>query len=60
MKIDQAKVLDAVSESLRRSPRCGTSLRSSRSARRSRGEMLDEIERDLLDAIADIDKDRAP
>jgi hypothetical protein len=56
--VDQAKVLDAVSESLRTI----TSVRESavQVGAKIAGEMLDEIERDLLDAIADIDKDRAP
>jgi hypothetical protein len=60
MKIDQAKVLDAVSESLRTITSVRDFVTAVEVGAKIAGEMLDEIERDLLDAIADIDKDRAP
>jgi hypothetical protein len=60
MKNDQAKVLDAVSASLRTITSVRDFIAAVEVGAKVAGEMVDEIERDLLDALTDLNKDLAP
>jgi hypothetical protein len=56
----QAKLLAAVTESLRTITSVRDFVTAVEVDAKVAGEMLDEIERDLLDAITDLNKDLAP
>jgi hypothetical protein len=57
---EQAKILAAITESLRTITSVRDFIAAVEIGSKVAGEMVDEIERDLLDALTDLNKDLAP